>query len=552
MASIRIKRGASGKREIVTANLGGSYTSVNNAGTLQSVSSLLGANLKSSLLEGLLEEKSNAQIHAVYKDIYLHDPIAGAAIDLKSSLPWSDFTLSGVPDNLAQTYMDNIERLNMMALHQELSVDYMVTGAFVGTLSYDSSVKGFTDIIPYNFADCDVTSVPLYSEDPIIRYSIPDELRKFATDNSEEARRIQKKIPPGILKHFQSSKQVDLSPLTTLYVPRTTTTTQQVGISYLRRIVPIYLLERVLYRGTVTEATRRQRATLHITAGDMDWTPSEEDLNTLVALFQSSESDPISSVVATRSGISTTDVRPGGDFWKYTDVVDQLGAIKMRALGINEGFLSGDSSYNTMDKALSVFIEDLRAMRDRIARQVYTNKLFPLIAQLNDFVKKDGKTKETSAYVQADMITALNNSNRYELPQIQWHKQLKPEADNDYLDVLNTLTEKGVPVPVRMWAAAGGLNLDKVMAELDDDKKVRESIRKATGSDMGEELSGLNILTRDYGETAEVCSFGNDGKKHWVHNQRALNEKINAQIASSLTRIADHLDRKEKANASSS
>ena len=176
-------------------------------------------------------------------------------------------------------------------------------------------------------------------------------------------------------------------------MPRTTTSTQQVGISYLRRIVPIYLLERVLYRGTITEATRRQRATLHIQAGDVDWTPTEEDLNTLVALFQSTEADPISSVIATRNGISTTSVREGADFWKWTDVIDQLGAIKMRALGINEGFLSGDSSYNTMDKALSVFIEDLRSMRDRIARQVYTNKLFPLIAQLNDFVKKDSKTR---------------------------------------------------------------------------------------------------------------------------------------------------------------
>ena len=124
MATIRIKRGTSGKREVVTANACGSYQTSNNAGTTQTVSSLLGASLKSSLLDGLLEEKSSQQIHAVYKDIYLHDPIAGAAIELKSSLPWSDFTLVGVPESLTQTYMDNIERLNMLALHQELSVDY--------------------------------------------------------------------------------------------------------------------------------------------------------------------------------------------------------------------------------------------------------------------------------------------------------------------------------------------------------------------------------------------------------------------------------------------
>ena len=90
------------------------------------------------------------------------------------------------------------------------------------------------------------------------------------------------------------------------------------------------------------------------------------------------------------------------------------------------------------------------------------------------------------------------------------------------------------------------------MSELNDDKKIRDEIRKATGNDMSdsEEISKLNILTRDYGENAEVCSYGNDGKRHYAYNQRAINNKINAQIAQSLSRLADHYDRKEKASAS--
>lgn len=314
------------------------------SGASMSTAALLGTNLKSGLLEGIIEESSNQEIQAIYRDIYFHDPIAGAAVDLKANLPWSDFNLIGATEDQLKVFMDTIERLNLKTLHVEMSTDQMVSGAFLGSLVYKNG--GFSDVIPFDYAYAKVTPNPLYSEDPVIQVEVSPELKSFVNSNIPAVKEIHSRLPQDIMTALRTAKEIDLDPLSTIYLPRTSLSTIQTGVSYFRRILPLYLIERVLYRGTLSEVTRRQRSTLHITAGDEDWIPTSEELSEIVGLFQSTEMDPISSVVATRNSIQTQEIRSAGDFFKWTDVADQLSFMKMRALGINESFLSGDASYN--------------------------------------------------------------------------------------------------------------------------------------------------------------------------------------------------------------
>ena len=53
---------------------------------------------------------------------------------------------------------------------------------------------------------------------------------------------------------------------------------------------------------------------------------------------------------------------------------------------------------------------------------------------------------------------------------------MKPEVDKDYLEILETLEEKGIPIPLRIWAAAGGENIDELINALDDDNELRLEI----------------------------------------------------------------------------
>lgn len=515
------------------------------SGASMSTAALLGTNLKSGLLEGIIEESSNQEVQAIYRDIYFHDPIAGAAVDLKANLPWSDFNLIGADEAQIKVFMDTIERLNLKTLHVEMSTDQMVSGAFLGSLVYKNG--GFSDVIPFDYAYAKVTPNPLYSEDPIIQVEVSPDLKSFVNSSIPAVKEIHSRLPQDIMTALRTAKEIDLDPLSTIYLPRTSLSTIQTGVSYFRRILPLYLIERVLYRGTLSEVTRRQRSTLHITAGDEDWIPTSEELSEIVGLFQSTEMDPISSVVATRNSIQTNEIRSAGDFFKWTDVADQLSFMKMRALGINESFLSGDASYNTLEVAMSTFIEDLRTYRERETRRLYYDKLFPLIAVANNFYKEENKT--TATRLQTTLMKTLNDTNNLVIPEVHWHKPLQPEADQSYMEILATLEEKGLPVPLRMWAAAGGYNLDKILADQEADadisKKVEE-YKKAVGSNAEEAslraMAGLqpqHFLNRDYGDAQEIVGYTVTGKKKYIHNQKLANEKMNQAAAKALHNLSD-------------
>ena len=64
----------------------------------------------------------------------------------------------------------------------------------------------------------------------------------------------------------------------------------------------------------------------------------------------------------------------------------------------------------------------------------------------------------------------------YYIPTLDWHNKLRPEADEAYLTILAGLSERGIPVPMRVYAAASGHNLDEILGALDQDVEDRKAI----------------------------------------------------------------------------
>jgi hypothetical protein len=178
----------------------------------------------------------------------------------------------------------------------------------------------------------------------------------------------------------------------------------------------------------------------------------------------------------------------GGDFWKYTDITEVTTSMKLRALGISESFLSGEATYASMEVSLSVFVENLRAYRNMVTQKVFYNKLFPLLAYSNGFMKKNAKAKksETAAFGEMTLKHNLNDATMLDMPVVHWQKALRPEADQAYLEVLGTLKEHGVPVGIATWAAAGGMTTEQLIKELKADEELKKQIKKITGVTPGE------------------------------------------------------------------
>lgn len=316
------------------SGLGGSSMSVMGSGPLSTT----------TLLSGLVPE-NEALLNLYYRDIYYNDAVAGSAVDMISTFPFSDFTLMGIDDKkVLDKYEESVARLNIRALMPQISTCYLVDGKFVGTLVFNQEEKVFYDIIIHSSDSCVVDELPLFSTDPIITVSSNQVLANFMNSSDPQAQMMRRMIGPKLADALRSSR-FKLDPLSTLYLARNTLPNRE-PTSFLKRILPIYLVEKMLYRGTLVEAARRQRAMLHITMGDDTWEPTPQEMMSTVLQFQQADLDPLGAVVATRNGVQVAEVRQGGDFWKWTDSADMLTPLKLRAIGVSEAFLSGDSNYS--------------------------------------------------------------------------------------------------------------------------------------------------------------------------------------------------------------
>lgn len=539
--------------------------------------------LKDIVFSEDLEQKK--LIMRLYKDIYYNDPIGGSCVDLTSTLPFSDFNIGGIQNpKVSAAFEEVIERLNIRTLLPELSIDHQVTGAFVANMLYNPQKNTFVDLICHQYENCKVDPLPFYSQDPLITVAFPDSHKAVMGSDSPRIKKLREYLGAEVVKQI-SNDALELDPLSTIYIPRKSFT-NSTGVSYFRRILPIWLLEKNLFRGTLVESARRQRGILHLTLGDGDqWEPTMADMQMAMELFQNADADPLGAVIATRMGISSEEIRQGGDFWKVTDIWDQTMAMKLRALGISESFLSGEATYSNADTSLTVFIEALRSYRDTITTKLFYNKIFPLVSALHGFtVNRSGKLS-----IKGNMLDKFDSMSNHEIlqdgsrlliPSVHWAKQLKPEGDQAYLDMLQALTEKGVPVPLRAMAAAGGFNLDALLADQEDDFELLKRIGKyqkrladvkkefmpegeASGGDealaaamartdlfyenynrgvrgsvLSEGTGRMKALAqRNFGEAMEVAGETHDGKRRWLPNQKLANERVNRKIAKQLSDI---------------
>lgn len=276
-----------------------------------------------------------------YRDMYLHDSVAGSAVDIQSSFPFSDWELRGLQANDLKIYNDSLERLTLQELFPLISTAYLTDGFFAGSLVFDYNTKQFMDVLIHDALSCEIQPSPFHNIDPKITVHTNGQTKAFIDNSSEYTDAYLRTMPAQFIELLKADA-FELDPVSTLYVARRVLT-DRAYTSYLQRLLPCYLIEKVLFRGTLVEAQRRQRATTHIQAGDDTWTPTDDELHDLTVLFQSTESDPLGAWIATRNNIQLSEFRSAGEMWKWYETAESLTPMKLRSLGISDAFLSGDA-----------------------------------------------------------------------------------------------------------------------------------------------------------------------------------------------------------------
>lgn len=449
-------------------------------------------------LSGLIGETEKTLLR-YYRDIYNYDAVAGSMVDLMSNLPFSDFSLSACTQEQADIHLRCLLHLGSKESMPEIIKDYLVTGKHCSSMIYSPTKKLFTDLMVHDAENLTVTAMPFTNLDPVIEVRQSTSVKamlQLSSSNSHISSYLDS-LPKDFVTALRAGSMV-LDPETTIFIARKVKSGTTDGVSLFRRVLPIYLLEKTLYRGTLVQAARRQGSILHAQVGDgTTWMPSPAELQAVATLIQQADLDPLSPVVVTRNGVNVSEFRQGGDFWKYTDIIETTNAQKLRALGIGEAFLSSESSYASMETSLSVFLESLSSLRDKITSEYYYNRVFPLVSLVNEmFVEEQNPAKEMansyrdavrmaskspSSYQHNDSKIArfLADTHKLVIPKINWFKQLKPQANRDYLDILNDLEGAGLPVPLRVLAAAGGLDLTTLAGDLKHETDLLREVYQA-------------------------------------------------------------------------
>lgn len=513
------------------------------------------------IMDGMTYQTDERQLFEVYRDIYFHDPICGATVDMFSSLPFSNYSFGGGKESLLEPFYEVNERLNLAASFPNIATDQMVTGAFVGSMIYNKEKKRFVDLMCHRYDNLKVTPVPLNSQDPILELIPPEHLVSLLAMDSPRVNKIKESLGAKFVEGLMSGNPVELDPIGTIYIPRRAFSFGE-GVSLYKRVLPLWLIEKNLYRGTLVESGRRQRGILQLQCGDGDqWDPTPEEMEFITDLFMNADADPIGSIVTTKLGVQVNEFRQGGDFWKITDIWDQTGQYKLRAMGVSESFLSGEATLANTEANLSVFIEYMRSYRDRLTRDTFYNKIFPLISLMEGLVvTRNGKVVRKSGLMDGgldEVMFRLNDGSKLFIPSVHWEKQLRPEQDQGMLDTLRAMSELGLPVSMRAIAAAGGYNLNQLLMDQDEnlalqrrllDYKKRQMDLEAEfippqdagggGGGFGSMSSAVlgtrprpNLLSRDYGEASEVYDLTATGKKKLIIDQKSANERIDRRIA---------------------
>jgi hypothetical protein len=579
---------------------GGSGNSMNQGG-FNTSATVVGKTILTRYLDGFIPDNLNVK-RQLYSDMYYHDIICGSAVDILSSIPFSSFDVVGIADlEILEKYQKCCEALRPGLLLPSLSKEYMVMGLFIGTTLFDENENIFTAIMPQDLNQCTIKNIPIYGVDPLITLNINAELKKLVKDKDPRVQNIMNDLPENVKEAFKKGS-LDLAPETTIYLPRRSLPSDTIGTSYYERALSIYLIEKTLYRGTLDQISRRQRSILHITLGDSDeWIPDQQDLNNVSNLFSSADADPTGPIIVTRSGVNPSEIRQAEDFFRYDSIFDFASTAKYRALGVSEEMISGQLSISTMDAALSITMDQLRDYRAMMTREIFYEKIFPAVAIANSY-KKDGYTTlGSSRGYSGDKYDKNNNRNRiykkdgvwratasdspvsvniksrdfnlkeYLIPRIEWEKHLKAEGDSAYMQLLDELGQKGVPIPLTMLATAAGVSMDSILNSKDADLELRkvmadyskeiQKYNKKAGlvseSKAMQMLGALNykpglktkgLLNREYSDEYQPHEVSKSGKKKSTskRRQRELREAANRLIAQSAAKAAQEHNRRVK------
>ena len=410
-----------------------------------------------TLVEDFLPTDIKTQ-NKIFRNILQYDAIAGPATEYWCSMAFSrNVILSDIDDpTVMHLYEDATTACGIIPEFPLLLHDYLTIGRFVFFMQPDKRLGYWVD---HKVLDPDFVRIkvpPFRSMAPMIDWQPSSDERDWALSDDPRAMEQRATTDPMVLRAMIAGESVPLDHEDTVFLPRQQHATDQYGTSYLCRILPFKIYEKAIMDASIAGARRRAGPVWLATVPE-DYTAGE--ISEIIDQMFAAEDDPVGGKLAFRNGVTLTEVGSKDSVVNIRDDWDFLTQAKMRALGLSENILTGETNFNTMDKILSAFLEKLRAVRELFTRRILTDKIYKTLAKRHKFIKR----------TQAELSHRIRISGKHHdesnllLPTVEWDRPLEPTADRDYWDMLVQLEEKGIPVQIRKWAQAAGYDFKALL-----------------------------------------------------------------------------------------
>lgn len=481
--------------------------------------------VKDRLEEGSVVEdwipRQPTNLHMMLRKIYLRDAISGTVVDIFSTLPWGKFfDLQGIDDpQVRQMYYDMIETLNVWNELPMLCRELQIIGRTISSLSFNQRLGMWDSLVAIDPDQARIQPVPLSGHKPLIDVLSSPGWREFARSTDPRIVEMKQGMNPATVEMLQnSSGYIPLDPMNVLWVARRVNQYDHIGTSIFTRILPAWAYEMALWNSSLIGARRRTRTILLVTAGIEDsWLPTDEEVASLTNLFMQADEDPVGGVIGVRNGVEVSEVRDPSTIWGISQEFEFLSNIKMRALGVSEAYLSGETNVSNMEAARTSLGKQLASFKEMMISQIFYKQLFPTFARIHNFQRRTqaelnhgfrsagSQTAWQKAYISARQSMDIPDSALL-MPKLITEDTLRPEQDVQYLEMLTQLKEQGVPIPLRIWASAAGYDLDKAIAMMSEDVLLQKRIAQlrvgGAGGESGEGAGGEDLFAADVGESA--------------------------------------------------
>jgi hypothetical protein len=411
-------------------------------------------------------------MNKVVRLIYLTDAVAGPAIDFYREVPFGPVVLGGIKDeHRLKFYYDALDRLKIHRYLPYLAGDLLVIGRLITHLLLNESLGMWEDMIVHDSDYIFVEPSPILGEEPTIDLLVPPQYQRWATSPDPRVIRQRSRLDHNLVKLMAAGATIPLSPENTIYVPRKASANDDMGTSLLMRILPIIAIEWAYLQSEVTGLRRRAAPWTIIKAGIEDkWEPSPEEMQALQDMFVVAEEDPVGAKLVVRNGVEFDQVGGHTELAKWLEQWSTLKEAKLQGLGMNEAFATGEASWSYLESMLSLGMERIRNFRQFIAVEVLQEGILAPLARLNEHYRR------SKAEIDHRIRTSAKTDENLDIPSVEWSRSLQPTADRDYLDILEMLEGKGLIVPLRKWAQAGGYDLEEALDGTESDLKLRKRL----------------------------------------------------------------------------